>query len=134
MPVYHGWKHPGIKAVPERTIKMVFGPEVTGYQRATAFFSLIPPGSGTGPHNHPSSDEIMYVVGRGEAVTEDGGVEPIETDSVILAPQGTMHEVRNTSDEGLKLFTVFIPPQAGPNAELVSKTKAYFEGKGGGKK
>ncbi len=129
MPVYNGWKHPGVKSTPERTIKMVVGPEVTGYQKCSAFFSLIPPGSSTGYHNHPSSDELMYVCGRGEAVTEEG-VFPIETDSVILAPQGSMHEVRNTSDETLKLFTVFIPPQTGVNPELVSRTRAYLEGKG----
>lgn len=131
--VYEGWKFPSVKAPPptERFLKMIMSPEVTSYKDATILFSHIPPGSTTGIHIHPTSDEIMYVIGRGEAIS-GGEKVMIETDSVIFAPMGVEHECRNTSEtETLKLFCVYIPPlKPSPLLEdLIDKTKKYLKGK-----
>jgi len=110
--VYNGWDFPAAKAEPprERFLKLIACPETTDYKSATVLFSHIPPGSTSGSHRHPESDEIMYCVGRGECVI-DGEETKIETDSVIIAPVGVEHECRNTSEtETLKLFCVYIPP------------------------
>jgi mannose-6-phosphate isomerase-like protein (cupin superfamily) len=107
-----GWELPSVKAEPpaERFLKMIYSPEVNDYRKATVLFSHIPPGSTSGMHAHPDSDEIMYFVGRGEATLGEEKVT-IENDLVILAPKGVEHEARNTSDtETLKAFCVFIPP------------------------
>lgn len=107
-----GWELPSVKADPpaERFLKMIYSPEVNDYKNATVLFSYIPPGSTSGIHAHPDSDEIMYFLGRGEATLGDEKVK-IENDLVVLAPKGVEHEARNTSDtETLKVFCVFIPP------------------------
>jgi quercetin dioxygenase-like cupin family protein len=99
-------------------------PELNGYKDATIIFSHIPPGSTTGRHTH-ASDEIMYVVGRGEGTVGDE-VCKIETDSVVFAPRGIEHECRNTSEtDTLKLFCVFIPPLKPPAllSKLIETTK-----------
>lgn len=131
--VYKGWEFPSVKAEPprERYLKLIACPETTGYEKATVLFSHIPPGSGSGMHTHPDSDEIMYCIGHGEC-TIDGDKVKIETDSVIIAPMGIEHECRNTSEtETLKLFCVYLPPIELNEllVELAQKTKKYLEGK-----
>ena len=125
--VYDGWEFPSVKAEPpsERFLKIIMSPEVSGYNEATVLFSHIPPSSSTGMHTH-TSDEIMYVVGRGESQV-GGEVRKLETDSVIFAPKGVEHECRNTSEtETLKLFCIYIPPlKPSPLLEkLIDKTKS----------
>ena len=131
--VYEGWKFPSVKAEPpaERYLKLIASPETTGYERASVLFSHLPPGGSTGMHTHPGSDEIMYVVGRGEGMIGDKKVK-IETDSVAIAPMGVEHGCWNTSEtDTLKLCCVFVPPlkPAGLLTELVDKTKEYLKGK-----
>jgi mannose-6-phosphate isomerase-like protein (cupin superfamily) len=127
--VFTGWDYPSIKADPpnERFLKMIMSPEVHSYNEATILFSHIPPGSTTGRHMH-SSDEIMYVTGRGICTVEEEESE-LETDSVIFAPKNVEHECRNASDtETLKLFCVYIPPiKPSPLLEnLIDKTQQYL--------
>jgi len=131
--VYKGREFPSVRVEPprERYLKLITCPETTGYELATVLFSHIPPGSATGVHTHPDSDEIMYCVGRGECII-DGEKIKLETDSVIVAPKGIEHECRNTSEtETLKLFCVYIPPMKLNEllTELAKKTKKYLEGK-----
>jgi len=131
--VYKGWEFPWAKPEPprERYLKLIACPETTGYEKATVLFSHIPPGSATGMHTHPDSDEIMYLIGRGECIM-DGQKEKLETDSVIFAPMGVEHECRNTSEtETLKIFCVYIPPLKLSEllVELAKKTKEYLAGK-----
>ena len=131
--VYNGWEFPAVKVEPptERYLKIIASPETTGYEKATFLFSHIPPGSTTGSHIHPDSDEIMYCVGRGEC-TMNGEKAKIETDTVIVAPMGEEHECRNTSKtETLKLFCVFLPAMklSETLAALVPETKEYLKGK-----
>jgi len=129
--VYDGWKFPSVMAEPPnaRFLKIIMSPEVNNYEEATILFSHIPPGSSTGMHTH-TSDEIMYVIGRGESQVGDEVIK-LETDSVIYAPKGVQHECRNTSEtETLKLFCVYIPPlKPSPLLErLIEKTKEYLKG------
>ena len=127
---YDGWAFPSVKADPPNTrfLKIILSPEVNGYNEATILFSHIPPGSSTGVHTH-TSDEIMYVIGRGESQV-GGEVTKLETDSVIFAPKDIEHECRNSSEtETLKLFCVYIPPlKPSPLVEkLIEKTKDYLK-------
>ena len=131
--IYEGWKFPSVKAEPpnERYLKMLASPEVTGYEKATVLFSHIPPGGTGGMHAHPDSDEIIYVIGRGEGMIGGKKIK-IETDSVMIAPMGVEHQCWNTSEtETLKLLCVCIPPlkTTGLLDELARKTKEYIEGK-----
>ncbi len=130
--VYNGWEFPSVKSDPPNTrfLKIIMSPEVNSYNEATVLFSHIPPASSTGRHSH-TSDEIMYVIGRGESQV-GSEVTKLETDSVIFAPRGVEHECRNTSEtETLKLFCVFIPPlEPSPLLEqLIDKTREYLKGK-----
>jgi mannose-6-phosphate isomerase-like protein (cupin superfamily) len=131
--VYNGWEFPSAKPEPprERFLKLISCPETTGYEKATILFSHVPPGSSSGSHTHPNSDEIMYCVGRGE-VDIDGETVPLQTDSVVVAPAGMPHELRNTSQtETLKLFCIYIPPIELNEllTGLAAKTVAFLKNK-----
>ena len=129
--VYDGWAYPAIKGEPpsERYLKLIASPEVNGYGGATVLFSHIPPGSTTGMHAHPDSDEIIYFIGRGEGTIE-GETVILKTDSVMVAPKGVEHECRNTSNtETLKLFCVYIPPMTlNETLQGLAKTTREFLG------
>lgn len=129
--VYDGWDFPSIKADPprERFLKLISCPQTTGYERATVLFAHIPPKSTSGPHVHAECDEVMHIVGRGEIIIDEETVQ-LETDSVIIAPQGIKHECRNTSEtETLKIFCVYIPPINHNDllASLADRTKRYLQ-------
>ena len=128
--IYDTWKFPAAKINPpaERFIKMVICPETTGYQNATVLCSHIPPGGTTGPHTH-EADEIIHIDGRGEGFI-NGQKTLLETDSVVLAPKGIVHEVRNPSQtETLKLFCVLIPAiKLNPLlSDIAAKTREFIE-------
>jgi len=118
----------------ERELKVVLAPQLGNYDKATVLLSLIPPGSGTGLHQH-GTDEIMYVVrGEGEAVEIVEGkrvVTKVKPGYVIQTAPGVQHEIRNTGSTTLELFCVFIPPlpMAGAVAEAINKAKEYYSKK-----
>ena len=128
--VFNGRELPSAKADPprERFLKLISSPETTGYDKATVLFSHIPAGSGTGPHTHPDSDEIMFFVGRGEGKIGNETFK-LETDSVLVVPKGVEHECRNTSADTLKIYCVYIPPlKLSPMlSELAEKTKKHLK-------
>ena len=47
--------------------------------------------------------------GTGEVVL-DGRVTLIESETAILVPAGARHNVRNTGDAPLRLYTLYAPP------------------------
>jgi mannose-6-phosphate isomerase-like protein (cupin superfamily) len=107
------------KVVPEfrvpgsRSIRVALDPRLGNYDKATVTAVTIEPGGTTGLHQH-TSDELIYVVsGRGRATLVDGEVKlerDVEGGYIIVARAGVKHETRNTGDEPLKLYCVFIPP------------------------
>jgi len=96
-----------------RSIRVVLDPRLGNYDRATVTAVTIEPGGTTGLHRH-ASDELIYVVsGRGRVTLVDGDVRlerDVEGGCVIVAKAGVEHETRNTGEEPLKLYCVFIPP------------------------
>jgi quercetin dioxygenase-like cupin family protein len=112
MSVVRGWEVPGVK-VPkpnERVLKVLVSPEVGNSDYTTILFSIISPFSTTGPHKHDESEECMYVV-SGRGVYRVAGREiSFEPDSILIAKKGEEHEIRNLSDETMKLVAIFAPP------------------------
>jgi mannose-6-phosphate isomerase-like protein (cupin superfamily) len=69
-----------------------------------------------------SGDQLLYVVkGDGVAVINDAQ-EPFEKGAILCVPAGAPHNVINTGDQPLKLFTIYAPPQHAPGT--IHETKA----------
>ena len=92
----------------------------TGQHSQLVLMSLAP-GEEIGTEVH-TVDQLLYVVeGEGETIL-GGVVYPIEEGGVVCVPAGVEHNIVNTDDEPLKLFTVYAPAQH--PAGTVHRTKS----------
>lgn len=70
----------------------------------------IEPGDEIGLEVHDGDQILYFVDGEGKVVL-DGEEHEIEKGSIAFIPAGVQHNVVNTDEEELKLFTVYAPPQ-----------------------
>ena len=69
------------------------------------------PGEEIGSEVHEDRDQFFRVeAGRGEVVI-DGNTTPVRADMPIIVPAGARHNVRNTGEAPLKLYTLYAPPE-----------------------
>jgi quercetin dioxygenase-like cupin family protein len=102
--------------------KVMCDPRVTGIHRMSAVALFMEPGQGHSRHNHPESEQIIFVIsGQGEHTTEDQQgnrvTEKISAGSLICIPKGAYHATFNTGWEPMRPFAVFSPP--GPEAFML---------------
>ena len=84
------------------------------------------PGEEIGMEVH-DGDQIIYLVDGEGYVVLDGAREEIEKGSIIFVPAGTRHNVVNSDDKPMKLFTVYAPPQHAAGTVQPRKEKAKVE-------
>jgi mannose-6-phosphate isomerase-like protein (cupin superfamily) len=81
----------------------------TGIHSQLVLMSLLP-GEDIGEEVHETSDQILFIVdGDGKAMI-NGEVTTFEEHSVVYIPAGAKHNIVNTDDEEMKLYTVYSPP------------------------
>ena len=69
------------------------------------------PGDEIGAEVHTDRDQFFRFE-QGEGVVDIDGVENrVEDGSGVIVPAGARHNVRNTSDAPLKLYTLYGPPE-----------------------
>lgn|SRR5690554_5178962 len=69
------------------------------------------PGDEIGLETHPDIDQFIRVeAGAGKAVL-NGQEHSLEDGSVVVIPAGVEHNVVNTGDEPLRLYTLYSPPE-----------------------
>ena len=88
----------------------------------------VEPGSEIGWERHGHLDQFLRIE-QGSAEVDMGSSEdtvdqttPVSDDWAIIVPAGTWHNVRNTGDVALKLYSLYSPPEH-PDG-TVHKTKA----------
>lgn len=92
----------------------------TGEHSQLVLMSL-QPGEEIGTEVH-DVDQLLYAVeGDGEAIL-DGTAYELDEGGVVCVPAGVEHNIVNSGDEALKLFTVYAPAQHA--AGTVHRTKA----------
>ena len=83
------------------------------------------PGEEIGDEVHEDHDQFFRVEkGNGEVVI-DGQRHKIKDDDAIIVPAGARHNVINTGDESLNLYTLYGPPDH--RERVVHATKAEAE-------
>ena len=82
----------------------------TGHHLQLVLMSL-PPGCDIGAEVHEDRDQFFrFEEGSGQ-VDIDANVYDVSDGSAIVVPAGARHNVRNTGDEPLKLYTLYGPPE-----------------------
>lgn len=79
------------------------------------------PGEEIGMEVHPEHDQFIRIEsGKGKAIM-NGEEHEISDGSAVVIPAGTQHNVVNTSEEVMKLYTIYTPPEHKPGT--IHKTK-----------
>ena len=82
-------------------------------------------GEDIGEEVHPDRDQLFRIEeGEGEVLI-DGRKTTIEENFGIVVPAGARHNIRNTGDKPLKLYTLYGPPEHADGT--VHETKADAE-------
>jgi mannose-6-phosphate isomerase-like protein (cupin superfamily) len=81
----------------------------TGPKRQLVLMSLRP-GEEIGLEVH-DGDQILHVVDGEGFVVLDHLRKQVEKGTIVFVPAGVRHNLVNTDDEPLKLFTIFAPAQ-----------------------
>jgi oxalate decarboxylase/phosphoglucose isomerase-like protein (cupin superfamily) len=109
-------------AIPTQTfdwgaIKWFVTPELTEGAGITFGEVVLQPGRGHDRHNHPESEEILYVLsGEGEQMLDDGEPFEVKPGDTIYVPTGVFHSTRNTGWEPMRLLALYNP--GGPEKVL----------------
>ena len=109
-------------AIPTQTfdwgaIKWFVTPEVTAGAGITFGEVVLLPGRGHDRHNHPESEEILYVLsGEGEQMIDDGEPFPVKPGDTMYVPTGVFHSTRNAGWEPMRLLAFYNP--GGPEKVL----------------
>lgn len=90
------------------------------------------PGEDIGAEVHTLDQFIRIEQGSAEAIL-DGAVSQLADGSVIIVPAGAAHNIINTGDVPLKLYTVYAPPNHRDGVIHVTKADAeaneeHFDG------
>jgi mannose-6-phosphate isomerase-like protein (cupin superfamily) len=105
----------------------------TGTQMQLVLMALRP-GEEIGEEVHEDRDQFFRVEkGTGE-VWIDGTRTSIKSDTAIVVPAGARHNVKNTGEKPLKLYTLYAPPEHQDGIVHVTKadaekSKEHFDGK-----
>ncbi|MEO5773518.1 MAG: cupin domain-containing protein [Sphingomicrobium sp.] len=82
----------------------------TGHNLQLVLMTL-QPGDEIGEEVHDDRDQFFRVEeGRG-VVDIDGRENPVEDDFAVIVPAGARHNVRNTGNQPLRLYTIYGPPE-----------------------
>jgi len=109
-------------AIPTQTfdwgaIKWFVTPELTQGAGITFGEVVLQPGRGHDRHNHPESEEILYVLsGEGEQMLADREAFQVKPGDTIYVPTGVFHSTRNTGWEPMRLLAIYNP--GGPEKVL----------------
>ena len=68
------------------------------------------PGSTVQPaHCHPNGEELIYFISGEGKVYVDGIINPVSEGTAVLFEQGSIHMVRNTGSQEMKVACFFAP-------------------------
>jgi len=93
----------------------------------------IGPGDEIGNELHELDQFIRVEEGSAKAILNNGETEyTLESDFAIIVPAGTWHNIINTGDKPLKLYTLYSPPEHRDGTIEPTKADEYeehFDGK-----
>jgi mannose-6-phosphate isomerase-like protein (cupin superfamily) len=105
----------------------------TGKQMQLVLMSLRP-GEEIGEEVHHDRDQFFRVEKGSGEVWIDGARSRIEDGTAIVVPAGARHNIKNTGDEPLRLYTLYAPPEHADGIVQATKAEAqdaeeHFDGR-----
>lgn len=98
-------------------IKWLVAPGMTESANISFGEVMLLPGQGHDRHNHPNSEEILYVLsGEGEQMLNDEESFLVRAGDTIYVPTAVFHSTMNTGWAPLRLLAIYNP--GGPERDL----------------
>jgi mannose-6-phosphate isomerase-like protein (cupin superfamily) len=95
----------------------------TGKHLQLVLMSLLP-GEDIGEEVHDNRDQFFRIEkGKGEVLIE-GKRSKIKGDDAVIVPAGARHNIINTGDKPLRLYTLYSPPQHRDGYAAATKAEA----------
>lgn len=110
------------------TGKVLAEPAINDMRNLSAVSIHFAPGQGHARHNHPASEQLIFVLGgEAEMMIEFEEGRPsrrrIRPGDLVSIPRGAYHSTFNTGWEPVRILAVYSPP--GPEADM--RSSAEFE-------
>jgi oxalate decarboxylase/phosphoglucose isomerase-like protein (cupin superfamily) len=104
----------------------VIKPLVSGDSPAVSMMHVILlPGKGHDRHNHPNSDEILYILaGEGDQMVDDREPFRVRPGQTVFIPKGAFHSTLNTGYEPMVILAIYAPAGA---EEVLKELPDYRE-------
>jgi oxalate decarboxylase/phosphoglucose isomerase-like protein (cupin superfamily) len=100
-------------------IKPLVATDNTENPEVSLMHVILLPGKGHERHNHPESDEILYILaGAGDQMVDDAEPFPVRSGQTVFIPKGAFHSTLNTGYEPMAILAIYAPA----GAEEVLKT------------
>ncbi len=92
------------------------------------------PGEMIGSEHHPKTDQFFRVESGSGEIWINGNRSELKAGTAALVPAGAEHNVKNTGDKDLTLYTLYAPPQHEDGTVHASKadaehSKEHFSGR-----
>ena len=92
------------------------------------------PGGDIGEEVHKDIDQFFRVEEGAGEISIDGTVSKIKSGTAMVVPAGSRHNIKNTGDKPLKLYTLYAPPNHADGTVHTTKavaeaSKEHFDGK-----
>ena len=94
----------------------------------------IQPGDEIGEEVHDDRDQFFRIEKGAGEVRIDGNRSSVKSGDAIIVPAGARHNIMNTGDQPLRLYTLYAPPEHRDRTRHVTKADAdaaeeHFDGK-----
>ena len=89
------------------------------------------PGEEIGEETHEDHDQFFRIEEGSGEVHIDKKATPIEEDFAVIVPAGALHNVVNTGDKPLRLYTIYGPPEhkeGTVHATKADEQEEHFDG------
>ncbi len=79
-------------------------------QKSQLVVMSIPPQGEIGEETHEHVEQTLYIQSGRATVTLDGVVTELHDGGIVVVTPGTRHNIQNSGETDLKIWTVYAPP------------------------
>ncbi len=103
----------------------------TGHHLQLVLMTL-QPGEDIGAEVHDDRDQFFRVEAGKGTIEIDGVAQPVSDDDAVIVPAGARHNITNTGDAPLRMYTLYGPPEHRRDVVHSRKTdvvEEHFDGR-----
>jgi mannose-6-phosphate isomerase-like protein (cupin superfamily) len=84
----------------------------------------LPAGTDIGKETHANVEQVFVIVSGNGRAEINGVARPLSAGDLVVAPKGATHDIINTGQDPLELYTIYAPPNHLPGRVHATKEDA----------